>query len=697
MSGQNGLKITCDVGGTFTDVVVSEAGGDYAIGKSLTTPSRLADGLQDAIAGAARQLGLDLEETLGRTDLFVYATTQATNAVLEGKTARTALLCTEGFPDVLVRREGGSLRPYDYDRSYPEPYVPRRLTFEIPERIGSEGEVVVPLDVAAAERTLARLAALEIEAVGVSLFWSIANPVHELELGRMIEAELPGVPFTLSHRLNPIVREYRRTSSAVIDASLKPLMQQHLAEVEEVLRGLGYAGQLYAANSLGGMMRMSDLVERPIQSVRSGPALAPVAGRALAAVQLDETDVVVCDTGGTSFDVSLIHDGDVVTTRETWLGEQFAGHLTGLSAVDARSVGAGGGSIAWVDSGGLLRVGPDSAGADPGPACYGNGGERPTVTDAAVVLGYLDPDHFLGGEMKLDADAARAVIESLATDSGAEGDVESVALAVVTIANEHMVAAIKEITINQGIDPRDAALVAGGGAAGLGIAAIAAELGCRRVLVPRCAGALSAFGGQQADVVAEAGRTLFAGTRDFDRDAVNGALDEIDAELAELAASLSAQGVGEASVEHIAEARYAHQVWDLEIPLPGERFTSDAEVERLEETFNAEHLRVFAVEDPGQTVEVSHWKGRLTAAPAKPPVKGTIASGGAFPRVLGRRDSWFPGTGSQETPVYEGGTIPAGDVVEGPALIAEPTTTVVVPPGASLSVTAVGDYLLEAV
>ena len=247
-----------------------------------------------------------------------------------------------------------------------------------------------------------------VEAVAVSLLWSIANPEHELRLGALLEEELPGVPYTLSHRLNPIIREYRRTSGTAIDASLKPLMQEHLREIEAGLREAGFWGELVAASSFGGVLPMDRLIERPIFAARSGPSLAPVAGRLYSEHELAGSDAIVCDAGGTSFDVSVVRDGGIVFARETWLGAPFEGHLTGLASVDVRSIGAGGGSIAWLDPGGLLRVGPESAGADPGPACYGRGGDRPTVTDAAVVLGYLDPDRFLGGAMALDVDAARA-------------------------------------------------------------------------------------------------------------------------------------------------------------------------------------------------------------------------------------------------------------------------------------------------
>ena len=371
------IKLTCDVGGTFTDVVLSDGAGRVALGKALTTPHSLIEGLLNAIDAAGSQIDLTREALLKACELFVYSTTQATNAIIQNRTARTALLCTDGFPDILLRREGGSMHLYDFRRPFPEPYIPRHLTFEIPERIGADGEIVVPIDVDAAREVVRSLEPAGVEAVAVSLLWSIANPEHELRLGALLEEELPGVPYTLSHRLNPIIREYRRTSGTAIDASLKPLMQEHLREIEAGLRDAGFSGELVAASSFGGVLPMDRLIERPIFAARSGPSLAPVAGRLYSEHELDGSDAIVCDAGGTSFDVSVVRDGGIVFARETWLGAPFEGHLTGLASVDVRSIGAGGGSIAWLDPGGLLRVGPESAGADPGPACYGRGGDRP--------------------------------------------------------------------------------------------------------------------------------------------------------------------------------------------------------------------------------------------------------------------------------------------------------------------------------
>ncbi len=686
------FKVTCDVGGTFTDVVVSDQEGRMVVGKALTSPPHLIDGLLEAIGVCAEQFRMETDRLLGKCELFVYSTTQATNAILEGKTARTALLVTEGFRDVLTRREGGSMLPYDYSRPYPDPYVSRRLTLEVPERINAEGEVVKELDREAAANLLERLRENEVESVAVCFLWSTANGEHEAALGTMIEESL-GIPYTLSHELNPIVREYRRASGTAIDASLKLLMPGHLAGIEEGLRGSGFEGELLAATSVGGALPMQDLISRPIYAAKSGPSLAPVAG-ALFADELGSRDLIVCDTGGTSFDISLVRDGGIVTTRETWLGGTFTGHLTGLSSVNVRSIGAGGGSVAWVDPGGLLRVGPESAGADPGPACYGNGGDQPTVTDAALVLGYLDPGSFLGGRMELDPQAARRVLDGLASQLGLS--VERTAEAVMTVANEHMVDAIKEITINQGIDPRGTGVVAGGGAAGFGIAAIASELDCPSVMLPRTAGALSAFGGQYSDIVFEQGRSAYCRTDSFDSATVNAALKEIDEALKPYADGLRENGVAEQRVEWTVEARYAHQVWSLDIPLRTGRLESEADLDELVDSFHATHERIFAVSEPGQTLELLHFTGRLTAEPTKPP-RGTARpdSGEGVPPPR-QGTAHFRGHGRIDVDILPGAGIEPGTKLEGPALITEPTTTIVVPPEWSLTVTAAGDYLMEA-
>ena len=400
-------RVAVDTGGTFTDVVVADDDGMLVVGKSPSTPDRSSVGVIKGLADASRKLTISLEELVAKTSVLIYGTTWATNAIVTGNTAKTAVCVTKGFPDILVYRQGGKLHPFEMQIDPLVPYIPRRCTFEIAERINSEGGIEYRLDESSVLEALKSIKTLGIEAIAVSLIWSIKNPVHELEIGKLIKENLPNIPYTLSHQLNPILREYPRTSSTSIDASLKPHMQKHLIELQADLVNSGFGGELLVSTLSGGVMHVDDIAERPIYMVKSGPAMAPQAGLAYATAEKFNKDILVVDTGGTTFDVSLIRTGEVKFTRETWIGPPFYGHNLGLSSVDVRSVGAGGGSIAWIDSGGLLKVGPQSAGATPGPIAYGRGGSLPTVTDANVLLGRINPDSITGSNISANVALVR--------------------------------------------------------------------------------------------------------------------------------------------------------------------------------------------------------------------------------------------------------------------------------------------------
>jgi N-methylhydantoinase A len=688
-----GFRVSVDTGGTFTDVVVADEQGVLHLAKAPTDLERAFQSIEEGLAQLAPGFGLTVSELLARTDAFTYGTTRATNAIVEGRTARTAFFTTEGFPDVLLLREGGKPEPFR-QLHYPPPYVPRYLTFEIRERIDSEGDVFVPLDEDSVLEAIAEARRLEAEAVAVCLIWSIVNPAHELRVGELLEREWPEVPFTLSHRLNPIVREYRRASSTAIDASLKPLMQAYLRTMEQDLRAAGLTGHIFVATSFGGAWRPQEVVERPIYSVGSGPSMAPVAALTYSRAEQGEDghDLIVCDTGGTTFDVGLVSGGEVNFTAETWLGGRWIGHITGIRAVDVKSIGAGGGSIVWIDPGGLLRVGPRSAGADPGPACYARGGDEATITDAAVVLGWIDPDYFLGGRLPLDAEAAQRVVEhAVARPLGM--DVTEAAYAALTIASENIVGAIREITIAQGIDPREVTMVAGGGASGLNIVPIARELGCRRVLLPSTASALSACGALFADVVSEFSHSRYEETRSLDRAAVNEALADVESQADAFLDGLASLPVTGTRKDFLVEARYRAQVWELDVPVP-RRLETDDDVRAVEEAFHATHERIFAVREPGQYLECLLWKARATAVLEKPELREREPLAGAA-QAETTAGAYFRETGLVPVPRYDGGALPPGTRIEGPAVIREPTTTVVVYPGSAAVVTRLGNYVLE--
>ncbi|WP_019170168.1 hydantoinase B/oxoprolinase family protein [Pseudaminobacter salicylatoxidans] len=688
------FRISVDTGGTFTDVVVADEAGKLHIGKSLTTPERAFTGVSASIADAARQIGVSFEDLVADTSLFIYGTTRATNAIVERKTAKTAFLTTAGFPDILLFKEGGKLDGHRWDIDFPKPYVPRRHTFEVAERITSEGTIATPLDEEALRGTLRVIRKRGFEAVAVCLLWSVENPVHEKRIGELIEAELPGVPFTLSHELNPILREYRRASSTVIDASLAPLMRRHLGELKQDLFDAGFAGQLLVATSIGGVMHVEDAMKRPIYLTKSGPAMAPVAGHLYASAERLADSVIVCDAGGTTFDVSLVNKGEIKFSRDTWIGPQFSGDCVGLSSVDVRSIGSGGGSIAWIDNGGLLRVGPHSAGSVPGPACYGRGGTEATVTDAALALGYVDPDYFLGGRMKLDVEAARTAIARLAAQLGQE--VETAAAGILAIANEHMVRAIQELTINEGYDPSRSTMIAGGGSCGFSIMSIARTLGCSTVILPRTASALSACGAQYSDFAFEATAACAARSDRFDYEKVNATLAELEAKVEKFGETLAQRGVSSHRVTYSVEARYQYEAWELEVAAGRSRFDGPEDVTAFVERFHAEHERVFAVRQEDQPVEMLSWKARYAGQTdiAKPAAAAISSFVPATPAK--HRRAYFTETGFVDLPVFFGADLVPGNLIAGPAVIEEPTTTVVVYPGMQARIGGSGSYLLEA-
>lgn len=686
-------RISVDTGGTFTDVVIVDPTGAMHVAKALTTVERAFGGIRPSLEELATGFGLSVAELLACTSHFAYGTTRSTNAIVEGKTARTAFVTTRGFPDTLLFREGGKLGPFT-PMEYPPPYVPRYLTFEIDERVDSDGAVFAPLDETSVAAAIEACMRHEVEAIGVCLLWSTVNPTHELRVGELIAERLPGVSVTLSHQLNPVVREYRRASSTVIDASLKPLMQVFLGELRDDLRAAGFSGELLISTSYGGSWPAHEMIERPIYSVGSGPSMAPVAGLGAARTELgtQTPSALVCDTGGTTFDVGLISDGEIHYTSETWIGGRWTGHITGTKAVDVRSIGAGGGSIVSVDSGGLVHVGPQSAGAEPGPACYGRGGTMPTVTDAATILGYLEPEGFLGGRLHLDVDAARRSFEPIAQRLGKT--VEGAAEGAMVIATQNVVFAIREITIAQGIDPRELAIVAGGGASGLNVVQIARELGCRTVVLPRTAGALSATGALQADLISEFSANQFAETRQLDRAAVNRVLEAAAERASDFERRITALGARDIRVEAAVDARYPGQVWELETPLPATRIRGEQDIEVLEQRFHELHRRVFAVNDPTQQVECVTWKLRVTGELEKPSLAPAAAERWDE-RPIATRRVVFTSHGPEDTPVYDGARLPAGTEIAGPAIVLEPTTTVVLDPGTTARVTTDGNYVID--
>lgn len=685
------MRFATDTGGTFTDLVVEDDDGNVRMFKSSTTPDDPIRGVLDVLQIAADDYGLDRAEMLRKGELFIHGTTRAINAIVTNTTARTALLTTWGNPEVLMLREGGRIEPFNFTVPYPKPYIPRALTYEIPERVLFDGTVDIALDEAAVLEIIATLKEEKVEAVAVSLLWSVVNPVHEQRLGELLAEHLPGVPVTLSHEVNPILREYRRTSAAAIDASLKPLMTAYMETLEARLRDAGFPGRVLMLTSQGGVLDAADVARQPIHSINSGPSMAPVAGRYFALADTGASDAIVADTGGTTYDVSLIRGGSIPWARETWIGQPFRGHMTGFPSIDVKSVGAGGGSIASVDEGGLLSVGPRSAGSVPGPVCYGAGGTEPTVTDAAVVLGYLNPDNFLGGAISLDLEGARrAVEEKVAKPLGLS--IHDAAAAILDVVTENMVQAIDDITVAQGFDPAKAVLVGGGGAAGFNSGLIARRLGCSKLIMPQVGAALSAGGGLISELTNNFRIVAATRTDNFDHDLARKTL----AELASRARAFL-ENTGEQSIESRMtfsfEGHYPSQVWDIEVPLPMDAIESADDVSALEEAFHQTHDKLFAVRDNGAPIEIVGWRVDVAVKIRSGEIgqMHNISAGQVDPT----RRCYFRETGMADVPLVSFADMSEDLKVPGPAIVESPFTTVVVFPGSEARKVASGSVVID--
>jgi N-methylhydantoinase A len=661
-------RVCVDIGGTFTDCLVSDDKGRIAIFKAPTTPGEFEKGFIDVLGVAAEGLGLAPRDFVAQIGLIVHGSTVSTNALVERKTARAGLIVNHGHADILTLREGPRKGAFEWRLDYPEPYIPRKLTRTVGGRIDVRGREIVPLcidDVHAAAEHFRRQ---EVESIAVGLLWSVANPRHELRVREILGGMLPDVPVTLSHEINPIPREYRRIIAAAIDASISPIIRSYVQRLQDSLSAAGFNGELLLANCLGGMMPPAEMMRRPIYSVMSGPTLAPIAALALT----EERDVIVGDMGGTSFDVSALRDHQVIIAPESKINND----LLGIPKVDVRSIGAGGGSIAHVDGGGLLHVGPQSAGARPGPACYALGGTNATVTDANVVLGILDPEFFLGGRIKLNRSLAERAIDRIAQRLGVGR--EEAAHAITTTSNHNMVAAIEEITVREGINPRDSFFVCGGGGTPCHIAEMADILGLKRYLIPRFVAGLSAFGGLISDLRWEENGTLHTSSRQFDVDRVNNLLRRLHESGN---AFMHAAGVAPEMrrFEYAFFGRYEYQSWEIEVrfcPPAGDLAAGD--LATLVEAFHQMHERIYSIRSDNDVVEFTTWKVRAIGTRAGSDLwrSHVLDRQIGKPQPKGSRGVYMRDNGSkQPLLVYDAHALNCGAQIAGPCVIDANTFT----------------------
>jgi N-methylhydantoinase A len=671
------IRIGVDIGGTFTDLqILDQASGALYSLKTPTTPDDPSIGLMTGIAAAARRFGFRLDEI----GFLLHGTTIATNAVLERKLPRGALVATAGFEDVIEigrhnRRDVYGLRP-----SPPPVLIPRDRRLGIAERIAASGAVELAPDEAAIAALVARLAALEAETVAIALINAFVNPAHEHRLRDAIAAALPGLPVAISSEISPEIREYERSSTTVLNALLMPVVRSYLRRLDDRMRRAEFSPRLLLVQSNGGVCSAEIAGEQPVRLLLSGPS-----GGALAALRTAEAlalqALVGIDMGGTSFDVSVVQGGSLTLITQ---GEVDRLPVR-LPMVEIRTIGAGGGSIAAVDTGGRLTVGPRSAGAMPGPVCYGHGGGEPTVTDANLVLGRLDPDYFLGGAMALDLDAARAAIATrIAAPLGLA--IEAAAAGVLTVTNTSLAAAIRLSLFEKGLDPREFALLSFGGAGGLHAIAVAEELGIGRVVFPRDAGTFSAYGILHSDIV-----------HDFAQSRILPAGPESLPEVAAICAALREQGIRQCERDGIAagdrvgalavDMRYRGQAFELLVPW-GDIAVDAASLADLVARFHALHEQRFSYANPRDAVEIVTLRLTVTGRLAQP--RGHAAAEPAKTKIAQHRAAFLDGAW-RDIPVHHRDALAA--TINGPALIEEPYTTVLLGEGWSATVESGGNLV----
>ena len=671
-------RIGIDVGGTFTDMVAVDGAGRVTIAKAASTPEDQSLGVMDGLERLAAALSLDRATLLAETAIIVHGTTVATNALLEHKGAKVGLLTTEGHRDVIEMREGLKDDRYNLRQPPPVQLVPRQRRLGVRERMRADGRTEIPLDRASLDSALAALARDGVEAVAICYLHAWCNVEHERETMAAVRAALPGVYVCRSSEVLPQIKEYDRICTTVVNAYVGPVLERYLTRLATRLTDAGFSGPVLIIQSHGGVSTIPEAVRLSAGSVLSGPA-GGVAGSQYAARIVGHGDLIPFDMGGTSTDISLVVGGEAAIASD----RRLAGQRVALQSMDIASIGAGGGSIARIDAGGVLHVGPESAGARPGPACYGRGGTEPTVTDANLVLGFLDAESFLGGQARLDRAAAEAAVDS--TASALAIDRMVAAEGIHRIINTRMAEGIRLVSVRRGVDPRRFAILSFGGAAGLHVTDVARQLDVRRVIVPRLAAVLSAWGMLASDLRCEIARTHIGDASSLDPDALRAAYRDMEAEgRARLAEA--AHG-GPIHVRRSADMRYGEQIFEVNVPLDGLDFESPDLVQQMAVAFHARHeaLYTYALRDQ-EAVLVN---ARVTAVGELPslPQEGNLASGRpAAPR--GHRRIYLGGW--RDVPIYAFGELAPGQAIDGPAVVESGTTTVLLRAGDRATTTPVG-------
>ena len=661
-------RIGVDVGGTFTDVIGIDLKGTATFVKTASTPEDQSVGVMAALSLLAERLCLDLGALLSRTDRIMHGMTVATNALLERKGARVGLLTSAGHRDVLEMREGLKPERYDLRLPRPEPLVPRYLRLGVRERIRADGSIETALDEDSLGRAVRALVRAKVDSVAVCYLHAWRDDVHERRTREVLGQALPGVYVCLSSEVLPQIKEYQRVSTTVVNAYVGPLIRGYLEGLEARLGEAGFRGPLLVMLSHGGVAPVEEAVRIAAATVLSGPAGGVAGARRVSAIE-EAPNLIPFDMGGTSTDISLITGGEAALSAE----RPIANERIALPSLDIITLGAGGGSIARVEEGGLLRVGPQSAGAVPGPACYGQGGDAATVTDASVVLGYLDPDNFLGGGTRLDREAAQAVLERVGAALGI--DPLRAAEGVHRVINTQMAEGIRLATVRRGVDPRRFGLLGFGGAAGLHATALARMLGLGRVLLPRIASVLSAWGMLATELRAEAVHSHVGETDRLDAATVRRLFRSLERTGRE---RMVGWFDGDIVSRLSAEMRYGEQIFEIDVPFSEEDLEAPDLLSRLKLAFELRHEQLYTYSLEEQEPVLVNARvatvGLMPAPPAEPSATGLPPAAPAGERRI-YLGGWCP------APVYVFSHLAAGQVVEGPAIVESDTTTVLLRSG----------------
>ena len=678
------IRLAVDIGGTFTDVAaLDEDTGEMKVTKVSTTPKNFVDGFLRGVKKA--------DVSPRKVTHIIHGTTVATNAVIQRALPVTAILTTWGFEDILEIMRGN--RPmwglYDIRWKKPIPIVPRWLRFGIRERIDSCGQIVEQLDEKQVKDTITQMKELGVKSVAICFLFSNINAVHERLVSELVSQSMPSAAISLSSDVNPQIREYERMSTTAIDASVKPVVSDYLERLEGALTKLGYHCPLMIMKSSGGMMSSNFAKRISIETIESGPA-GGVIGASNLAFSIGESNLLAIDMGGTTFKVSVIEQGRPRLKNE---GEVEWGVPYRIPMIDLSEIGSGGGSIAWIDKGGILRVGPHSAGADPGPVCYGLGGEKPTFTDASLVLGRIDPDYFLGGEMKLNRKAAEDVIaRDIATPLGV--DTLEAAAGIIKIAEANMLGSMRVSSVERGYDPRDFMTVAYGGAGPLVASSLALELGSLGVVVPPHPGIFSSIGMLYSDFRLDLSRTFMGRIESIRMQEMSSAYADLESKLE---SAMCAEGFGgNIAVFRTADVRYVGQNYEVITPIPLGNLTEEKRQEIID-NFNKEHNRLYGHSKSDEPIEILTLRVAVIGGMNKPLSKRQIKmSGTKIPERRAQREIYFEEYDSyQLTPIFKRNDLNVGAEISGPAVVQEMDSTIIVRPKQQASVDEYGNMIIR--